>query len=620
MKTDIWLESGADFYRETLRHKAREYYLMHRPPAKLDDWLAKRNNLRESILKLAGTMPDNCPLNIKEYKTSEHDGYKIIRLTYQSRPGMLVTANLYVPDGKGPFPGILCTHGHWSQGKIAARVAARGHILAKDGFVALVVDAFGSGERGTTPGEFEYHGSNIGSSLMLIGETLLGMQIIDNMRGIDLLQSLDYVDNDRIGVTGASGGGNQTMWLAALDPRIKASVPVVSVGTFESYVTRVNCFCELLPKGLPLTEEWGVLALAAPNPMLIINALQDSNPAFYVTEMIRSFNNAREIYRLYNADDHFAYKAVNLPHGYWPEMQSNMLGWFRYWFKKQGIGSACRVPDITVLPEEDLLCFPDNNRPPEVKSIKAFVAERAAEISSENKTTDINMEAELKRKGLCELLCMRKCPAGQQKGDMIQDEIDGIMCKKFIVESEPGVLLPSILFLPEADEISDEEITIAVHTDGKDEAFAQPAVQKLLKAGQKVCLVDLRGTGETRWDNRVKDKVTDDDALRAALWLGETIIGNWCIDLSAVRDVLLKKNKNRRIKLMGFASASIAVLAAGALSPDYTGITTYKMPTSYYPDPELPILQLSCIIPGILKWGDISTMINICQCPVDCAQ
>src|SRR5690606_40370156 len=71
---------------------------------------------------------------------------------------------------------------------------------------------------------------------------------------VDLLLSLPFVDKENIGATGASGGGNQTMWFAALDERIKAAMPIVSVGTFESAVMGSNCVCELMPGGLTFTE------------------------------------------------------------------------------------------------------------------------------------------------------------------------------------------------------------------------------------------------------------------------------------------------------------------------------------------------------------------------------
>ena len=162
-------------------------------------------------------------------------------------------------------------------------VQSVGHSLALNGYVCLNIDAFGSGERSTIHGEYEYHGYNLGASLMNIGESLMGFQISDNIRGVDLLCSLPYVDAKHIGATGASGGGNQTLWLTAIDERIKASMPVVSVGTFESYVMNDNCICELLIDGLTFTEESGILALVAPRAIKMCNHNQDDIPPFFTT-------------------------------------------------------------------------------------------------------------------------------------------------------------------------------------------------------------------------------------------------------------------------------------------------------------------------------------------------
>jgi len=112
--------------------------------------------------------------------------------------------------------------GHWRKGKIdPSGPQPVGHSLAVNGYVCLTIDPWDSGERTTIHGIFEDHGdgNNLGSSLMNIGEPLIGIEISDNMRGVDLLCSLPYVDQANIGATGASGGGNQTMWLASLDER-----------------------------------------------------------------------------------------------------------------------------------------------------------------------------------------------------------------------------------------------------------------------------------------------------------------------------------------------------------------------------------------------------------------
>ena len=231
-----------------------------------------QKSLRKKIWAKLGTSYDgNVPLDVKYYGEIKYDGFTIRKLTYQSRPDIHVTALLYVPDGEGPFPGVVHMHGHFNVGKLGSRIQETSLTLVKNGYVVLAVDAFGVYERACKCHEEEYHGGFLGGSIFNIGESLIGEQVVDNMRGVDLLKSLPFVISNKIGATGASGGGNQTMWLAALDDRIAAAMPVVSVGSFESYVYGVNCVCELLPDGLTFTDEAGVLALTAPRPLNLLH-------------------------------------------------------------------------------------------------------------------------------------------------------------------------------------------------------------------------------------------------------------------------------------------------------------------------------------------------------------
>ena len=136
--------------------------------------------------------------------------------------------------------------------------------LVKLGFFVLAVDAFGAGERYPEPARGTYHGALFGSTLWPAGQTLLGMQVYDNRRAADYLCARPEVAAKRLGITGASGGGNQSMYAGALDERFRAVVPVCSVGTYQAYLHAAGCVCEVLPGALRFTEEGDVLGLVAP--------------------------------------------------------------------------------------------------------------------------------------------------------------------------------------------------------------------------------------------------------------------------------------------------------------------------------------------------------------------
>src|SRR5262249_11321498 len=164
--------------------------------------------------------------------TLARPGYVIERLTFQSRPEVRVTANIYRPasSAKG-LPGVLSVHGHWPWARIDPVVQTRCIGLAKLGYVCLCVDAFGSGGRALSPRAGPYHGGLVGASLWPVGTPLLGLQVYDNLRAVDYLVSREEVDASRLAITGASGGGNQTLYAGATDDRLTAVVPVCGIGT-----------------------------------------------------------------------------------------------------------------------------------------------------------------------------------------------------------------------------------------------------------------------------------------------------------------------------------------------------------------------------------------------------
>lgn len=374
-----WFEGLNNYVSDNLRLEAVKRFAINQLPVdSLNHWKSHAKILREKIWEKLGTVYDpSLKLDMKETGCVKMKGYTVKNIVWQSRPGIYTTGNLYVPNGRGPFPAVINMHGHWRQGRLAERVQSRGHMLAQNGYVCLSPDAWGSGERSSCHGEYEYHGASLGASLMNIGETLMGGQVVDNMSGVSLLASLKYVNAKKIGATGASGGGNQAMWLAAMDERIAAVVPVVSVGTFESYVGRINCVCELLPGALTFAEESAIIALMAPRAVKICNCLGDTNPTFFSAEMLRTYNAARQVFSLYKAEDKQSYQIFNHTHGFWPEIRESMLGWFELHLKGKGIGAPKQETEFSTLPEQNLMVFETGKRPDEVVSIGAYCNAKA---------------------------------------------------------------------------------------------------------------------------------------------------------------------------------------------------------------------------------------------------
>ncbi|MFM8474878.1 MAG: alpha/beta hydrolase family protein, partial [Planctomycetaceae bacterium] len=265
-------------------------------PQTLEAWPAHRTLLREQLAAAWGGFPkDHAPLEPRILDVLDRPAYRIEKLTFQTFPGVWMTANAWVPKRSGRLPAVLCVHGHWQGAKQDPHVQARCAGLATLGFFVLAVDAFGAGERGIGRALGEYHGEMTAATLFPVGRPLSGIQVYENMRAVDYLISRPEVDPERLGITGASGGGNQSMYAGAWDERFKAVVPVCSVGTYRAYLGAACCMCEVVPGALTFTEESGVLALVAPRALMVISATRDAFQ-FSVGEAQKSVAGARSIF------------------------------------------------------------------------------------------------------------------------------------------------------------------------------------------------------------------------------------------------------------------------------------------------------------------------------------
>jgi dienelactone hydrolase len=316
----------------------------------LAEWQERAGTVRQGIL--AGMnfdpMPHKASLRAVVHSKKDYDGYSVESAFFESFPGFFVTGNLYRPQaGDGPFPGILCPHGHWSNlnnlGRFRESLQMRCATLARMGCVVFSYDMVGYGES-----------DQIVHCFM---EGNVALQTWNSIRGVDFLLSLGYVDTARIGITGASGGGTQSFLATALDPRIAVSVPVCQVSA-HFYG---GCNCE---SGMPIhnsdsheTVNADIAALAAPRPQLLVSNGDDwtSNTPDVEYPYIRN------VYLLYDAADNVEnLHLANEVHDYGPSKRQGMYAFFAKHFGLTALDEGAN----SVLSMEDLRVFtPENPRP-----------------------------------------------------------------------------------------------------------------------------------------------------------------------------------------------------------------------------------------------------------------
>ena len=332
----------------------------------LPQWEDRKALVRNHILQQTGltTLPQKNPLNPTFVNKRSYDGYTVENVSLEVLPGVYLCGSLYRPSKKGKYPAILCPHGHFDSpnvnesGRYRAEVQYRCAMLARLGVVSFNYDMFAWNES-----ELQFPKETHYTALALI------MQIWNGIRVIDFLSSLSDVDTTRIGVTGASGGGSQSFFIAAFDPRIALSVPAVIVASH----TYGACPCEI---GFPIhhldnalgTNNVEIPALFAPKPQLVISVGKDMTCNTPSVE----FPYLQAVYSLYGKKDaienaHFADEG----HDYGPSKRYVLYHFVAKHFhldikKIQDRAGKIDESKVTIEPAEKMFAFgaqkklPDN--------------------------------------------------------------------------------------------------------------------------------------------------------------------------------------------------------------------------------------------------------------------
>lgn len=282
---------------------------------------------RLTLLKSLGLypLPPRSDLRARITGVIVREGYRIEKLRYESVPGLLVTAHLYVPDGDGPFPVILNPHGHWQYKKTESVVQARGISLALEGFAALIVDSPGGSWDANDLNERLGVGGHDNWFLNL-GRCIQGVYVWDLMRGLDYLETRSDMECSCVGITGTSGGGTATMYAFAVDERIRCAVPVCYATSLE--VNPHNgCLCNHVPGILTLGDRSTILAMRAPAPVMLIGATRDGE--FPAEGHTRTFEKLRAIYRSKKKESNLRMVLVEGGHDYNRRMRESMVAFFR---------------------------------------------------------------------------------------------------------------------------------------------------------------------------------------------------------------------------------------------------------------------------------------------------
>jgi dienelactone hydrolase len=582
--------------------------------------------VREKIARSFGPFPEKTPLNAKITRKVERDAYTIENVIFESRPGFLVTANLYMPKGiTKARPGVVGTCGHSANGKAAEPYQSFAQGLARMGYVVLIYDPIGQGERlqyGHLKGKGA-PGVGVGEHLLagnqqfLVGEFLGAWRAWDGIRALDYLLTRPEVDPRHVGVTGNSGGGTMTTWLCGVEHRWTMAAPSCFVTTFrrnmenELPADTEQCPPHALALGLDHAD---FLAALAPKPIILLAKERDYFDARGNDE---AFRRLKKLYSLFDAEENIAQFIGPTPHGYSQENREAMYQWFN---KATGISDAKAEPKLTIETDETLQCTP-NGQVAELKSrtVFSFTQEKSKKLARERAKPQA---AELAR-AITETL---KLPERKGVPDYrILRPVSGRRYPKpnftsYAIATEPGILAivyrlsdQSHLSRPPQD-AAKRAILYVSHHSADAELRNEPLLAELVKSEPESSFytLDVRGVGETRPNtcggtNAFLTPYGHDYFYAIhGLMLDRPYVGQKTFDVLRVLDWLASLG-HQEVHLVAKGWGAIPATFAAVLSDKVAQVTLKNALTSYsdVAESELYSWPLSSFAPDVLEKLDL---------------
>jgi dienelactone hydrolase len=569
------------------------------------DVAARQKSLHAKFVAALGGFPEKTPLKAKTVGTLKRDGYTIEKVIYESRPEHHVTANLYLPEGKGPFPAVLMPLGHSQNGKAADYMQRGAILLAKNGIAALVYDPIGQGERSqlldplgnpAIKGSTSEH-TMVGVGSLLVGQSTASYRIWDGIRSIDYLASRPEIDAKKLGCSGCSGGGTLTSYLMALDDRILAAAPSCYITSLERLFATIGP--QDAEQNITGQVAFGLdhadyIFLRAPRPTLLLASTRDF---FDIQGTWNTFREAKRVYTLLGSPDQLDIIEADAGHGYPKSHREAMARFMCRWLK--GEDKVIAEQNWPIEKDATLQCTRSGQVLDDLRGKSVFDMNAALATEFAKKRADKPLKPDAFRDAVQQLVLPDTVPVFKvtEAGEI--DKPDFVIAKR-IFTTGTGVPIPALVFEPKA-EIPRAAVVVMVNPQGSASVTQEAA--KL--AGRRVLAVDLRGYGETA-PAVVKDGKGPTFGVEVkesflALHLNQSLLGQRTADLLGVI------NTNRAVELVGSGSAGPVVLHAAAMNDRVKAVTIDGALVSWDSVLRTPIShnQLANAVPGALAVYDL---------------
>jgi len=575
---------------------------------------------RAKFTELLGGFPDKTPLNARVTGTLERDGYRIEKLIFESRPKFYVTANVYVPEtGRPPYPAVLGAIGHYATSKAEPSHQRTWAGLAQRGFVVLAFDPICQGERS------EYFDPKLGRSILgiaskehtmaglqalLTGQQASGYLIWDGIRAFDYLAGRPDVDASRIAVTGNSGGGNQSAFLALFEPRLALSAPSCWMTSTEKLYVELGPqdaeqnIVPMLPAGLGV-EDFGIAM--APRPFLFATATQDFFP---IIGAHTAYAESRRIYELLGNPESVTFFEHDDTHSWSLPRRQATIRWLQKWLNHDPDDDGAE-PDTPIESAADLNCTPTGQLITSLRgeTIQSMTKARAEELARARPNRTAGEIAALVRNRLN--VTLPGAATAIRRGETIQD---GYTVESLDLQTEPGIIVPARILVP----VRAGRKPAIIYVDSNGIATAtRPAddLAALAKLGYVTVAADLRGTGESALEeNETPPHNQHYKTVMRALHVGKPIVGMQVTDLLAVFHYLKTRADvdPAHIAVFGKHNGGLVALYAAALEPGVWKVVCEDAVSSYLDIARAKVHRgvMDTLVPGVLLDFDIPDVVQ----------
>jgi dienelactone hydrolase len=581
----------------------------------------EQRGAREKLRRALGEFPARTPLRAVTTGKLVRSGYTVEKVIFESLPRYYVTANVYVPErSKPPFPAVVCPVGHWGNGKAFEDYQRLGIYLARRGFLVLVYDSPGQGERlqhynpvvgrslvdpgGSTFFVTIEHGL-AGAQSMLTQRSFAQRMVWDGVRAIDYLEERGDVDRRRIACSGTSGGGLQTEVLSAVDQRIQVSIPVCYGGCAPDTPTA---------PGLGIAD---IDLLIAPRPLLMVEATGDARAGVLAKQ--QRHEAVTRAYGVLGAGDRTRFLIAEEPHGYGASIRQEAYKWLSRWWRSESPAPESLVEAPAPLePESALNCTTTGQIRTALGGENVLSLSRA-EPRMERPGPPATREGwtrwrdELKKTVAGRIGCT--LPARASNARVLARADKGTFTlEKTVFYSEPEIFVSGLLLVPKTK--GPRPAIVFVPEEGNNGGAVEAYLRPLAEAGFLVLSIDPRGMGETApsassAQRNYRGFMQDGEVgwFYQALRSGNTLVGLRTRDVLAAVEYLLSRAEvdPRRISAIGHGPGGLLALYAAALDERIRAAAVTGGLLSYAAilESELFTHRIGVFVPGVLRHFDL---------------